>query len=154
MLDLDDLDDDTVINDVIPQDNPTEEASDTLLNAEVSINVSDKHILGTAKQRARGADGRPIGRRDNNPFLDTRMYEVRMPDRSSRELTYNVIAENLLSKCYSEGIQYQLISKISDHLSDDTAIKKGDKWIDTKEGKQRKITTHGWSFFLEWKDDN
>ena len=71
-LDLDNLDDDTVIprngdehaidiDDVITQDDPTEEAFDTLFNAEVSINVDDKHTLGTVTKRARGADGRPIG---------------------------------------------------------------------------------------------
>ena len=58
MLTLDDLDDETVIprngdkhsidvDDVIPQDYPKKEAFDTLLNAEVSINVGDKHTLGT-----------------------------------------------------------------------------------------------------------
>ena len=119
LLDLDDLDDETVIprngdehaidvDDVIPQDDPTEEAFDTLLNAELSINVGDKHTLVTLTKRARGADGRPIGQRDDNPFLDTCVYEVRMPDGSSCELTYNVIAENLFSPCDSEGRLYQL----------------------------------------------
>ena len=71
LLDLDDLDDDTVIprngdehaiyvDDVIPQDDTTEEAFDTLLNAGVSINVSDKHTLSTVTKRAQGDNGRPI----------------------------------------------------------------------------------------------
>ena len=70
LLDLEDLDNNRVIprngdehaidvDDVIPQDDPTEEAFDTLLNAEVSINVGDKHTLGTVTKRARGADGSP-----------------------------------------------------------------------------------------------
>ena len=146
MLNLDNLDKDTVIprnrdehardvDDVIPQDDPTDEDFDTLLNAEVSINVGDKHPLDTVTKRAHRAKGRPIGRQDYNPFLDTHMYEVRMPVGTSCELTYKVIAENLFSQCDSEGRQYQLIRKISDHRSDDTAIKKGDEWIDTKAGK-------------------
>ena len=56
MINLDDLDNDTVIprnvdehaidvDDVIPQDDPTEESFDTLTNAEVSINVGNKHTL-------------------------------------------------------------------------------------------------------------
>ena len=60
LLDLDNLDDNTVIprngdkhaiyvEDVIPQDNPKEEDFDTLLNAELSINVSNKQILSTVK---------------------------------------------------------------------------------------------------------
>ena len=163
MLDLDDIDDDTVIprngdehaidvDDVIPQDYPTEEAFDTLLNAEVLINVGDEHTLGTVTKQAWGADGTPIGRRDDNPLLETRMYEVWMPNRSSCEITYNIIAENLFSQCNSEGRQYQLIIEISDHRSDDADIKKGDEWIDNKAGKRRNITTHGWSFLMEWKN--
>ena len=85
MLDLDDLHDDTVIprngdkhaidvDDVILQDNPTEEAFDTLVNAEVSINVGNEHTLGTVTKRARGANVRPISQRDKNPLLDTCMY--------------------------------------------------------------------------------
>ena len=80
------------------------------------------------------------------------MYQVRMPDGSFRELTYNVIADNLFSRFESEGRQYQLISDIIDHRSDDTVIKKGGEWIDTKAGKRRKTTTRGWSVLVEWKD--
>ena len=76
LLDLDDLNDNTVIprngdehaidvDDVIPQDDSTEKSFDTLLNANLSINIGDKQTLGTVKKRARGSDGRPIGRRDN-----------------------------------------------------------------------------------------
>ena len=60
LLKLDDLENDTVIpingdkhaidvEDVIPQDDPAEEAYDNLINAEVSINVGNKHTLGTVK---------------------------------------------------------------------------------------------------------
>ena len=121
LLDLENINDDIVIprngdehaidvDDVIPHNNPTEEAFDTPLNAKVSINIGDKHTLGTVKKRAWEANDRPIGRRDDNPYLDTRMYEVRMPDGSSRELTYTFIAKNLFSQCDSEGRQYKLIS--------------------------------------------
>jgi hypothetical protein len=83
---------------------------------------------------------------------DTRMYEVRLPDGSSRELTYNVIAENLFSQCDTEGRQFQLVQEISDHRSDDTSMAKGDEWIETTSGRRRKVTTRGWSFHVEWKD--
>ena len=103
MLELDDLDDDTVIprngdkhaidvDDIIPQNDPTEEDLSTIINVVVSINVTDEHTLGTMTKRAWGDDGRPIGQWDDNPLLDTHMYEVRMPDGYSCELTYNVIA--------------------------------------------------------------
>jgi hypothetical protein len=163
MLDTDGIEDETVqpepgnehaidVDDILPEDDPTEEAYDNLLNAEVLIIDGGEQVLGTVAKRARGADGRPIGQRSNAPMSDTRMYEVRLPDGSSRELTYNIIAENLFSQCDTEGRQFQIIKEISDHRSDDTAIRKGEEWINTKSGKRRKLTTRGWSFLVEWKD--
>jgi hypothetical protein len=163
ILDMDDINDETVqpnaedqhaidVDNILPPDDLTEEAYDNLLNAEVLLNDGDNQVLGTVTKRARGPDGRPIGTRAENPMADTRMYDVRLPDGTSRELTYNIIAENLFSQCDSEGRQYQLISEISDHRADDTAIAKGDEWIDTKSGRRRKLTTRGWSFLVEWKD--
>jgi hypothetical protein len=87
------------VDNVLPEDDPTEEAYDTLLNAEVVLSEGSEQVMGTVTKRARGADGRPIGTRAQNPIADTQMYEVRLPDGSSRELTYNVIAENLFSQC-------------------------------------------------------
>jgi hypothetical protein len=80
------------------------------------------------------------------------LYEVRLPDGSSRELTHNLIAENLFSQCDTEGRQYQIIKEISEHQSDNTAMAKGDEWIESAARRRRKITTRGWSFLLEWKD--
>ena len=133
MLDTDGIEDETIqpepgnehaidIDDILPDDDPTEEAYDNLLNAEVLIVDGGEQVLGTVSKRARGTDGRPIGQRSEAPMSNTRMYEVRLPDGSSRKLTYNVIAENLFSQCDTEGRQFQLIKEISDHQSDDTAI--------------------------------
>jgi hypothetical protein len=103
-------------------------------------------------KRAKGPDGLPIGTRSEQAARDTRLYEVRLPDGSSRELTHNLIAENLFSQCDTEGRQYQIIKEISDHRSNATAMAKGDEWIESASGRQRKITTRGWSFLVEWKD--
>jgi len=51
-------------------------------------------------------DGNPIGVRNNNPILDTREYEVEMPDGSTAAYAANVIAENLFSQVDSEGRQH------------------------------------------------
>ena len=84
LLKLDDLDDDTVIprngdkhsidvDNVIPQDGPTEKTFDTLLNAEVSINVGDKHTLGTVKN----ALGEPMA----DPSVDGTIIHFLIPPR-------------------------------------------------------------------------
>jgi hypothetical protein len=128
-LDMDDMYDDTVVptdqnahtvdvDDVLPAEDPTEDAFDTLLNAEVMVSEGGEQLLGTVTKRARGPDGLPIGTRHENSARDSRLYEIRLPDGSSRELTHNLIAENLFSQCDSEGRQFQIIKEISDHRSD------------------------------------
>ena len=80
--DLDNIDDDTVIprngdehaidvDNVIPQDDPTEEAFDTLLNVEVSINVGNKHTLSTLKN----ALGEPMA----DPSVDRTIIHFSTP---------------------------------------------------------------------------
>jgi formylglycine-generating enzyme required for sulfatase activity len=64
------------VDDVLPEDNPTEEAYDNLLHAEVVLQEGGEQTMGTVTKRAQGADGRPIGTRAENPMSDTRMYEV------------------------------------------------------------------------------
>jgi hypothetical protein len=137
-LDTDNMYDETVVpapknvhtidvDDVRPDDDPTKDAYNTLLNAEVMVSVGDEQLLGTVTKRAKGPDGLPIGTRSEQPARDTHLYEVRLPDRSLRELTHNLIAENLFSQCDTEGGQYQIIKEISDHQSNATVMAKGDK---------------------------
>jgi hypothetical protein len=163
LADIDDMYDKTVVptdenahtvdvNDVLTAEDPTEDAFDTLLNAKVMVSEGREQLLGTVTKRARGPDGLPIGTRHENSTRDSSLHEIRLPDGSSRELTHNLIAENLFSQCDSEGRQFQIIKEISDHQSDGTAMAKGDEWLETTSGRKRNITTRGWSFLVEWND--
>ena len=97
--------------------------------------------------------GNPIGRRHENPFLDTRQYEVELSDGTTEEYYANTIAENLFSQVDSEGRQYLLMKEISDHRHDDTALSISEGWITLKSGRQvRKRTTRGWQLLVEWKE--
>jgi hypothetical protein len=118
--------DDDEMNEVnaIEQDDYTDEAYDQYVGAELLVPHGDEMVHGRVIKRARGEDGNPIGIRNNNPILDTRAYEVEMPDGSTAEYAANVIAENLYSQCDSEGRQYLFLSEIVDHEKSDTAISK------------------------------
>lgn len=88
-----------------------------------------------------------------NPLNDHSVYEVQFTDGSTEELTANVIAENMLSSCDSEGRHYQLISEIIDHNRSSDAIRISDGYIRSKGGnKVPKKTTRGWKLLVEWKD--
>ena len=65
--------------------------------------------------RKRDHDGRPIGKRHANPLLDTRLYEVEFPDGTTKAVSANLIAENLLSQVDEEGRSYSILGEIVDH---------------------------------------
>ena len=55
------------------------------------------------RNQVKDADGRPVGKRNANPLLDTREYEVKFPDGSIDALQVNIIAENMFSQIDNEG---------------------------------------------------
>ncbi len=94
-----------------------------------------------------------IGHSNANPILDTRLYEVEFPDGSEATYSANVIAENMLSQCDSEGRQYLLLTHIVNHKKDEeVAIKPEDAYVTVNGRKSRVKTTKGWTFCVEWTD--
>ncbi len=83
----------------------------------------------TARKRDR--DGNPVGHANDNPILDTRSYIVDFDDGEQTELTANMIAESLYSKCDPNGNQYVLLEAIVDHRCLPTAIKLSDQKMST-----------------------
>jgi Reverse transcriptase (RNA-dependent DNA polymerase) len=82
----------------------------------------------------------------------TRDSIVQLADGTIDEYYANVIAENLFSQVDSEGNQYVLMKKISDHRQDETAVPISDGWITMKNGRRSwKKTTRGWQLLVEWK---
>ena len=55
-------------------------AYDQILNSEVSLQLGDDMALGKVTQRAVGPDGNVAGTYDDNPMLNTMIYEVEFPD--------------------------------------------------------------------------
>ena len=49
-------------------------------------------------KRLRDANGIPIGTANDNPILDSRIYEVEYADGYKASLTANAIAENLFTQ--------------------------------------------------------
>jgi hypothetical protein len=96
----------------------------------------DGRIQGRITKRAKGDNRNPIGRRNNNYLLDTRMYEVKLADGTSEEYYANVIAENLFAQVDSKGNQYVLMKEINEHCKDDTAIPAADGWVTMPNGRR------------------
>lgn len=133
-------------------DDYTPEELDELIGAEIQVAKGDSVLMGRVKHRARDEDGRPIGERNSNPILDTRLYEVQFPDGHYEQYGTNALVENLYSQVDAEGRQFLLLDEIVGHRADDTALKKGQEWIRIPSGNRRKLTTKGWKLCCSWKD--
>ena len=59
-------------------------------------------VLCKVKGRKRDSNGSLVGIYNQNPILDTRVFNVEHPDSSVDEYATNVIAKSLLSNCHSQ----------------------------------------------------
>ena len=80
--------------------NFTPDTYDTYLNMELALPQRDSLEPGMARvtKRLKDANSIPIGTADDNPLLETRMYEVEYLDGEHASLSANHIAENLFAQ--------------------------------------------------------
>ena len=129
--------------------------NDGLLNAEVRMNVGNDVMIGKVKRRATNANGSANGTYDQNPLLNTMVYEVEFEDGTVSEYAANSIAENMLRSVDDEGYSTTLMEGIVDWKRDDAvAVMKNDGYLVTGTGtKRRRKSTQGWKLLVHWKDD-
>ena len=127
---------------------------DTYLNVELALpRDSEGPEFAKVTKRLRDANGIPIGTANDNPLLDTRIYEVEYSDGYKASLTANTIAENMFAQVDTEGNRHVIFDEIIDHRVDGTEIKNQDAFIISKNGgRRRRETTKGWEILLQWKD--
>jgi hypothetical protein len=127
-------------------------AYDRLINSEVALQLGDKMSIGKVSQRAIGPDGRTVGSYDDNPYLNSVVYEVEFPDGQVKEYAANVIAENMLTQVDSEGYSITMMEGIVDYKKDEaTAVPKSEKYLVTRRGQKRlRQTTTGWKLLVRW----
>ena len=73
----------------------TPEWGDQYVNAEILLPRWDKMARGQVICWKHDADGNIIGRSNQNPILDTHLYEVEFPGGEMTELAANIIAESM-----------------------------------------------------------
>jgi hypothetical protein len=136
------------------QDDIDEESSayDGYLTSQVMLPKGDNYQMGTVINRKINDAGLPIGTQNDNPILDTRVYEVQFADGDVLEYAANIIAENLYSQTDQEGKRYVLLDAIVDHKKDGSAISKDDEYVTVNGRKHKRKTTKGWKLCVQWKD--
>jgi hypothetical protein len=104
--------------------------------------MGDDVARGRVIKRAKGEDGQPLGTRNANPILDTRMYTVQLSDGSHRELSANIIAENLYSQVNEQGHQQLIFWEIIGHRTNEEYT--NEMPIKTGSNFHLPKTTKGW----------
>jgi hypothetical protein len=132
----------------------TPDFDDTYLNMELAIpRDSDGPEYARVTKRLKDKNGLPIGTANNNPILDTRLYEVEYSDGKTASLAANAIAENMFAQVDAEGNRHVLFEAIVDHRTDGSEVKQQDAFLTTRTGtKRRRHTTQGWEILVQWKD--
>ena len=126
------------------------------MNAEIFVQAEEGHVSGNITKWVFGPDGKVAGKYDDNPYLNSIMYEVELADGRIKEYGANIIAENMLAQIDSDGFSLSLMEGIIDSRRDDSvAIPKTDKYITTSRGQRRlRKTTAGWKLLVKWRDQS
>jgi hypothetical protein len=132
-------------------DNYTGKAYGQLISAQVMLPQGEGLVRAQVVGRKCNAGGNPIGTANRNPILDTRLYEVRFEDGSSKEYAANAIAENLYSQVNPKGNEFLLLEEIVKFRKKANAVLREDMYLDAAK-RQPQRTTQGWDLLIQWKD--
>ena len=108
-------------------DTPDVEIDDKWINLTVPISRAGEVVQGTVKRRKRDGDtGLLLGRVNSNPLLDTRVYEVEMPDGTYADYHANNLIENIYNSVDDHGHAELFLDDIIDHRANENAVLKRD----------------------------
>ena len=128
-------------------------AYDKLIHSEITLPQDNKLRNAKILRRTIDSTGCIVGTYNDNPILNTLIYDVEFPDGEVKEYSANVIAENLLSQVDDEGFTTTVFDSILDYKKDKDAIEKKDLYYKNKLGiKRMRKSTCGYKFLILWKD--
>ena len=77
--------------------------ADALINAEVMLPSGDSMAIATVVRRGIDDEGRLIGTFNDNPLLNTLLYECEFEDGTTRAYSANTIASNIFAESDADG---------------------------------------------------
>ncbi|KAL7483918.1 hypothetical protein ACHAW6_009561 [Cyclotella cf. meneghiniana] len=117
--------------------------------------LGDRHKLARVLYRKRDSNGVPVGTTHKQPSIDTRVYEVHLPDGCTEERAANTIAEASYAQCNPDGNQYVMLDAIMDYRKNPNVSISGNNQVKIVNGK--KVVSHStcsWELCCEWKDSS
>lgn len=127
---------------------------DKFLGIEVNIPATDGEstVIGKVTKRKRDHDNALIGQYNENPILNTALYQVETPDGNIHEYTANRIAEHVWNQVDDDGWDYNVLYDIIGHRKESDAEPKENGYTTTTSGtRKRVITTKGWLIKVKWE---
>ncbi len=115
----------------------TNSIADVLINCEILLPHGESQQLAKVVRRSLDSQGRSIGKYDDNPIMNTAVYDIEFPDGTTKEYGANVIAENILAQCDMDGQHSQFLDCILDHKTDGTQVKRENRHVITKRGNRQ-----------------
>ena len=127
---------------------------DNYMNMEVALpRDTEGPDFARVTKRLKDANGLIIVTSNDNPILDTRVYEVEYVDGHKASLTANAITQNMFAQVDDEGNRHAFFDEIIDHRCTALAHKQADAFIVTSSGnRRRRETTKGWDMLIRRKD--
>jgi len=128
--------------------------TDHWINAELSLPQGEEMKAAKVIGRSKDKHGKVTGTYDDNPLVNTMVYDVEFPDGAIREYAANVIAENMYAQVDTDGFSHAILNEITDFDRDENeAVHMNDKYITTKSGQKRmRTSTKGWNLLVSWKN--
>ena len=84
-----------------------------MINAEVTLPRGENLEKARVLRRSMGPDGKNTGQYDENPRLNSVLYDIDFPDGQVKEYSANLIAENLLDR-----LDYEFTSNLMEAILD------------------------------------
>ena len=146
----DDEKDEFILSDYNEEENQIE--FDKYISSTVRHMEDNMEQVGITKGRKRGPDGKFIGKYNENPILDTSVYEIEFQDGRVESYFANQIVECILDESEAEANITHHIKDFVDHRRDSKALTSDEAFLRVKGKTIPRRTTKGWHICAELSD--
>jgi hypothetical protein len=122
--------------------------TDLMIGIEVALpQGEDQQKLCRVLRRSVDNDGQTTGVYDENPALNTMIYDVQFEDGRIQKYAANIIAQNVLEQVDNEGCYSERVEAVLDHRRQGNAVPKGKMYVTMRDGRKKlRQSTAGWDF--------
>jgi hypothetical protein len=126
--------------------------TDQLVGLELNLPQGEEMLPARVIGLSMDDNGRIIGNANENPILNTTLYDVQFSDGMIKTYAANTIAENVYNMVNEEGESNTTFDGIISHRKNKNAIEKKDRYVTVNNKRFPRKTTAGWQFKVAFKD--